>query len=168
VTLRQQRVLDELARRIEATHALEGAMVIGSFAAGTADDVSDLDLIVVVANGRFGEAWAARGELEGDETLVAWDAVDPAHPEIGAHKWLTMDMVLVECLLATPSSGVRLAEPFRVLAGDASLPDRLTRRPPIARAEVEAFAEELETAGRVHDVERAYHTLAKAIRAARN
>jgi hypothetical protein len=168
MTLRQEAVIARIALTVEAMPALEGAILIGSFAAHTADHVSDVDVIAIVAEGQFDEAWDGRSDLERCDALVAWDAVDPQHPEIGGHKWLTQDIVLVDCLLATPSSGVRLAEPFRVLAGDASLADRLTRRQTIARAEVESFADELEAAGHVHDVERAYHALAKTIRAARS
>ena len=168
MTLRQESVTARLAERIEASPVLEGAILIGSFAADTADEVSDVDVIVVVDEGRFNEAWEDRCDLEGSEALVAWDVVDAKHAEIGGHKWLTADIVLVDCLLATPSSGVRLADPFRILAGDVSLSDTLTRRPPIVRAEVEAFAEELEAAGRLHDTERAYHELVKTVRAARS
>ena len=168
MTLRQEAVIVRLARTVEAMPALEGAILIGSFAADTADEISDVDVIAIVSEGRFDEAWDGRSDLEASEALVAWDAVDPQHAEIRGHKWLTKDMVLVDCLLATPSSGVRLANPFRVLAGGSSLPDRLTRRQPIVRAEVEAFADELEAAGRVHDAERAYHALANTIRAARS
>jgi predicted nucleotidyltransferase len=168
MTLRQEGVIARFAGRIEASPVLAGAILIGSFAADTADEVSDVDVIVVVDEGRFDEAWEDRSELEGSEALVAWDVVDSKHSEIGGHKWLTADMVLVDCLVATPSSRVRLADPFRVLAGDVSLSDRLTHRQPIARAEVEAFAEELEAAGSVHDTERAYHALVKTIRAARS
>lgn len=167
MTLRQEGVIARLVQRVAAASALEGALLIGSFAAGTADDVSDVDVIVVVCEGQFDEAWNARQQIEGGEALAAWDGVDPKHAEIGGHKWLTRELVLVECLLATASSGVRLAEPFRVMAGDDALPGRLTRRPPIARVDLEAFARDLEAAGRVHDVERAYHALAEAVRAGR-
>ena len=133
---------------------LEGAIVIGSFAAGTAD-------------GRFEKAWAARRELEGAEALVAWDDTDPADPEIGARKWLTRDIVLVECLVATPASGVKLAEPFRVVAGGDALPCSLARRPPIACEDVDAFARDLEAASRIQGVERAYHALVETVRSGR-
>jgi predicted nucleotidyltransferase len=164
VTLRQEAVLDRLRGRIEAEDALEGALLLGSFATGSADELSDVDVLVVVAERRFDEAWAVRGRLEGDEAIAAWDDLDPARAEIGGHKWLTHDLVLVECLLATPSSGVRLAEPYSVLAGDASLPDRLARRDTFTRAELQAYASTRAEAGRLHEVEAAYGRLVDAVR----
>jgi predicted nucleotidyltransferase len=141
--------------------------LLGSLARGDGDELSDVDLIAVVAEGRFDEAWSARSELEGGEAIVAWDETEPDRPGIGARKWLTRDVVLVECLLATPSSGVRLAEPFRVLVGDAALPDRLTRRPPIERSELDAYVADREATGRgFHEVEHAYGALTRAVRRA--
>jgi hypothetical protein len=66
--------------------------------------------------------------------------------------------VLVECLLATPASGVRLAEPAAVLAGDRGLLDRFPRRPPVTRAEMAAHRVD------VHPVERAYDQLKETVR----
>jgi predicted nucleotidyltransferase len=166
--VRQQAVVERLVHRIEAAPAVEGALLVGSLARGEADDLSDVDLIVVVAERRFDEAWAARGELEGGEALVAWDDSDPDRPEIGARKWLTRDVVLVECLLATRSSGVRLAEPFRVLVGNPGLPHGVARRPPIERPELDAYVTEREATGRpFHAVEHAYAALTRAVRQAR-
>lgn len=84
--------------------------------------------------GRFADAWQRRTELRG-AALRAWD-VGP-RGLAGAHKWLTDDLVLTECLIAEPHS-FRLAEPFLVLAGDLAAVGGLQRRAPIARAEVEA------------------------------
>jgi hypothetical protein len=168
VTLRQEPVLERLRRRIAAEDALEGALLIGSFATQSADTLSDLDVIVVVAEGRFAQAWAKRERLESGEAIAAWDDVDPDHAELGARMWLTRDLVLVECLLATPSSGVRLAEPHRVLVGDLSLPGRLQRKEAVTREEVRTFAAARAEAGRVNDVEDAYHRLVDAVRAARD
>lgn len=166
MTLRQEPVLERLRRRVTAEDALEGALLLGSFATQSADALSDLDVLVVVAEGRFAESWAARERLEGDEAIAAWDDVDPDHAEIGGHKWLTRDLVLVECLLATPSSGVRLAEPYSVLAGDVSLPDRLRRRAEFTRAELREFAAARADAGRLNEVEAAYGRLVDAVRSA--
>ncbi len=165
MTHRHERVVKRLLGAVAAAPTLEGAILLGSLARGVGDEVSDVDLIVVVRDGSFDEAWAAREALHGDDALAAWDDLEPGRPEIGGHKWLSRDLVLVECLLATPSSGVRIAEPFRVVSGAASLPERLVRRPPIERADLTAYAQEREQAGRVHEVERAYSELARAVRA---
>jgi hypothetical protein len=162
--LRQEVTLGRLAERIGAEPALAGALLLGSLATRTADDLSDVDVLVVVSDGRFDEAWAARAELEGNDAIIAWDDVDPLRAEIGAHKWLTHDLVLVECLLATLASGVRLAEPYSVLVGDSSLPGHLERRAPFTRAELEKFAHERADAGRMHPVEAAYGELVRTVR----
>jgi predicted nucleotidyltransferase len=62
--LRQWPALVYIAERVEASPLFVGLLLIGSFAAGRADDVSDIDLVAVVAQGRFAEAWADRRELD--------------------------------------------------------------------------------------------------------
>lgn len=111
-----------------------GVLLLGSFAAGTADALSDLDLLLVAQDGRFNGVWQNRAAMHGP-ALRAWDLFAGDRP-IGAHKWLTGELVLVECLIAEPGSGVRLAEPFVLLSGPADLPERLTWREPIPRSEV--------------------------------
>ena len=161
-------VLERLSAHVAESPALEGLVLIGSLARGDGDDLSDVDLIVVVAEGRFDEAWSARRELEGGDALVAWDDLERGRPEVGARKWLTRDLVLVECLLATASSGVRLADPFRVVVGAAGIPDRFARRPPIERSELDAYVAEREADGLgFHEVEHAYAALTRAVRQAR-
>ena len=56
---------------------------------------------------------------------------------MGVHKWITRDLVLVECLLGEAGS-FRLAEPYKVVAGDATLADRLPRRQQLTHADVTA------------------------------
>jgi Nucleotidyltransferase domain len=164
---RQQKVLDRLTRRIEATPSLEGAFLIGSLARGEGDELSDVDVFVVVAEGRFDESWAARAELEGGEAIFAWDQLEAGRMNVGARKWLTTDVVLVECLLTTPSSGAKLAEPHRLLTGSSDLAGRIPQIPPIPRRELEEYAEEQREAGRTHPVQTAYDGLTRAVRAAR-
>lgn len=115
-----------------------GVLLLGSFAAGTADALSDLDLLLVVQDGGFDRVWKRRTGLHRD-ALLAWDHLAGDRP-VGAHRWLTSGLVLVECLIAEPASGVRLAEPFVRLSGPPDLPDRLVRREPIQRTEVDAGA----------------------------
>jgi hypothetical protein len=52
---------------------------------------------------------------------------------VGAHKWVTNDLVLVECLLAASDSGVRLAPPYRAVAGEPGLAERFTAAHPSSR-----------------------------------
>ena len=154
---RQWPALERLIERVEASPELDGAILLGSFAHGEVDALSDLDLLRVVPAGGFEAAWAARAALRGP-VVAAWDQRDPGFAEAGAHKWITGELVLVECLLATGDSGVRLAEPAVVLAGDPGLLDRFPRRPPITRAEVEADP------GKVHPIEQAYDQLKTSVR----
>jgi Nucleotidyltransferase domain len=156
---RQWPVLERLVERVEASPLLEGLVLVGSFARGQADPLSDLDLVVVAPEDGFEAAWAARGALHGGSALVAWDRRDPGFERAGAHKWLTRDLVLVECLLSTVSSGVRLADPAVVIAGDPGLLSRFPRRPPITRTEIREHPME------VHAIERAYDELKLAARA---
>jgi predicted nucleotidyltransferase len=156
--LRQERTLAALADRCARIEALEGAIVVGSFADGRADALSDIDLLLCVRPGRFDEAWASRDRLHVTGALAAWDDRRGGFPEVGAHRWVTADIVLVEALIATPGSGVLLAPPWRVLAGPADLPDLFPQRPPIDRGT------ELRAAS--HPVERAFDTLKLALREA--
>jgi predicted nucleotidyltransferase len=165
--LRQWPALMHVADRVAESAALDGLLLIGSFASGRADDLSDVDFIVVVGEGRFAEAWQQRVKLQTPDVLVAWDWPSPNGREAAGHKWLTRDLVLVECALWTPSSEVRLADPFVVLVGEESLGDRFARRPEISREELEEFAQERKDDGTMPEVERRYGELARAARAAR-
>ena len=162
--LRLWPVLAEAVGRIEARAELfEGALLMGSLVDGRGDDLSDVDLLAVVREGRFAAAWAARGELSAG-ALYAWDHVEGEDREVAARKWLTRDLIKVECLLATPSSGMRLAEPVAVVAGDPSVPDRFARTGPIPRDEIEAYAQDLRDTGKVHEIEARYGDLKTALR----
>jgi hypothetical protein len=157
---RQWPALERLRAHVEVTPALAGMILVGSFARGKVDPLSDLDVVLVVPDGGFDAAWAAREELHADAALVCWDQVDPGSEEAGAHKWITRDLVLIECLLATATSGVRLARPATVLAGDAGLAERFPGRLPVSADELAAEPR------RIHAVERAYDELKAAARAA--
>lgn len=124
-----------LAAAAADPHVL-GVVLIGSFAAATADEVSDLDVVLVVAEGEFDTAWQRRSSYSAD-ALRSWD-VGPFDAPIAAHKWMTPQLVLVECLFAPAGSGARLGEPFLVVAGAASVMDSLRRRGTIPRAEIDS------------------------------
>lgn len=153
--LRQWPVIEGLCARIESSPDLAGALLLGSFAGGSADALSDVDLIVVARGGRFDQAWRARDQLRGPDA-VAWfdDLVQPA-AEMGGHKWMTSDLVFVECLITTPTSGVRTTDDAVVVVGEADLKDELPKRPPIRRAEM---------TGGSWEVERLYDALKDALR----
>jgi hypothetical protein len=155
--LRQLTTLAALLDHITASSALDGAILLGSFAHGTPDAASDLDLIVCVRHGHFATAWQQRAALQVTGAMVWWDHHLIAG-QMGTHKWITNDLVLVECLLAAPDSDVRLALPHRVVAGGPELADRFTARPPIRGAELGID---------VHPVERAYDQLKEVIRSHR-
>lgn len=133
-----------------------GALLVGSMAAGTADAASDIDLIVCAHPGRFEQAWRHRNDLHAPGALICWDDGRQSDREIGAHRWVTTDVVLVEALFATPHSGVRVAEPWKVIAGDASVASLFPARPPIDRAEFDLAA--------AHPVDRAFTELKAALR----
>ena len=130
-SLRQWPILQALAGRVEELDAIDGLIILGSFTAGNPDELSDIDVWVVVARGGFQETWADRHRLA-DDSLVSWGS--HPEPDFGFHKWLTRDVVKVECCIIDPSSGSReLADPCIVLVGDRSLIDRFPR---ITRAEL--------------------------------
>jgi len=113
---------------------------------------------LIAPEGAFEQAWGYRTKLHITGSLASWDELHDETPEVGAHKWLTPDLVLVECLVSTPSSGVRLVEPFLLLAGPPDLPDRIARRKAISRSTMREAA---------HPVERAYDELKQAVRGTR-
>ena len=152
--LRQWPTIERLAGLAQA-HAsvFAAAVLVGSFAAGRADPLSDIDLILLAPDGGFGEAWARRHDLHGAGVLVEWDQPREGMPEVAGHNWVTDDLVVVESFFATPSSGFRLADPFVVLAGSVSAD--VTRRPPISRAEMTGWP---------HAVDLAYSTFKYVVR----
>ena len=150
-----------------ADPALDGLILIGSFAAGTADDLSDIDSVVVAAEGSFDAAWGARRGLDPSDALYAWDIRPDPTREVGGRKVITRDIVKVECLVATPSSGVRLADPFVVAVGDDSLGERFRRVPLIPRQELDEYAKEQRKAGNVPEVELLYSALMRELRSVR-
>jgi predicted nucleotidyltransferase len=143
---RQWPVLEETIDRAARIDLFDGVIALGSLADGEPDELSDLDLIAVAAPGRFEDAWAARAQLAGD-VLVAWEG--PADPdrEIRWFKWLTRDLVKVECGIAARGSR-ELAEPLAVLLGPPSLADGFPR---VDRATVKERAERLRKRQEVFD-----------------
>jgi hypothetical protein len=167
-TLRQWPTFAHVARRVAEAPTLDGLIIAGSFADGRADDVSDVDFIVVVAEGRFEEAWEQRAHLQPAGTLAAWDVRRDPGVEQGAHKFLTGDIIKVECGMSTASlPDDVLADPFAVVVGDANLGDRFHRIGPIPPEVLEEYAQKLREEGGVPEVETLYGQLVRAIRAAR-
>jgi len=147
---RQRRVLDDLAARVAASDLLDGLIVLGSVAAGTADAMSDVDALAVVRPGALDCAWEARLEVVG-AALVTWEGRDRSGP-LRWLKWLTPELVKVECGFLDAESGARaLADPFLVAAGDGSIVARFPRTTPDdvhARRAVQAASQ-----GRIVDPE---------------
>jgi predicted nucleotidyltransferase len=123
--MRQWSTLEATAERAANLDVLEGLILLGSFASGIADVLSDVDLIAVAAAGRFAEAWDARHRLS-EGSLVSWDHL--LKPEYRGHNWLTHDLVKVDCTVVDPDSGSKeLAEPFVVIVGPESVAERFPR-----------------------------------------
>jgi hypothetical protein len=152
---RQLRQLDLVTERLAEMPEVLGAILVGSLAAGTADACSDVDLLVRTRG--FDAGWGRRHDVHGDGALVCWDTGPAAGSEVAVHRWVTADMVLVEALFAGPAGGVRLAKPWRVVAGDAAVAASFEPRPPIDRAE---FSRE-----GAHPVDLAFDDLKNALRA---
>lgn len=152
--LRQWATVERLAGYAESYPSVFAAVIlVGSFAAGTADPLSDIDLMLLAPDGGFGAAWARRHDLHSTGALASWDQPRAGMPEVAGHNWVTDDLVMVETLFATPSSGFRLAEPYVVLAG--TIPAAVVRRGPIPRSEMTGWP---------HAVDLAYSTLKYVLR----
>ena len=111
---RQWSVFQATIRRAAELDVIDGVIVLGSFAKGDPDELSDLDLMAVTAPGLFQDAWARRHQRASD-ALVTWEESGSENPtrEIGWFKWLTRDVVKVECGIVDATSGSKdLAEPF--------------------------------------------------------
>ena len=134
-TLRQEAVLRAIVERASLVESIDGVIVIGSFAAGRADALSDLDLVLAASPDRLDEAWEARRSIAGDVFLM-WEPHPNHHSELRWVNWLTHDLVKVECGVAAPGSK-ELAEPFLLVAGSPAVVERFPRVAPdvvVARA----------------------------------
>jgi nucleotidyltransferase-like protein len=138
-----------------------GLVLLGSFARGDADELSDVDFIVFVTEGRFAGAWEQRHLLH-PKDAACWDYERPPDREVAGHRWLTNDLVLFDGLIATPS-GTRVADPLHVLVADATLRGQLVKREPISDPEKEERKDEIT----LHEVEQLYGRLKLAFRAQR-
>lgn len=166
-SLRQWPLIVHAAERAAALPQLDGLLLLGSFAAGRADPISDVDLVAVVAEGEFDAAWGHRRDLQTPGTLYEWDVRVESDGDAASHKWITQDIVKVECGFADASrSAMQLAEPYAVLVGDASVARRFPPLQPISSDVLEAYAQELRDKGMVPEIETIYGELRKALRAA--
>jgi len=165
--LRQWPLIVHAVQTAESMSELDGLLLLGSFAAGRADQISDVDLVAVVADGRFHDAWARRREFETAGTLYSWDVQVASDGDAASHKWISQDIVKVECGFADATrSRMQLAEPYAVLVGDESVATRFPPLEPIPPDVLEAYAQELREKGMVPDVETAYGELRRALRRA--
>jgi hypothetical protein len=165
--LRQWPIIAHVSERVGSMPEFDGLILVGSFAAGTADEISDVDFIAVAADGQFRAAWERRSELETEGALFVWDVVvDPALDD-GGHKWITRDVVKVECGIVDPARGdTPLAPPYAVIVGDPAIADRFPAMQPIPHEVLEQYAQKLRDAGLVPEVETCYGELRRALRAA--
>jgi hypothetical protein len=159
--LRQWPRVVELAQAVRSPPFL-GVVLLGSFARGEADDLSDVDFIVFAAEGEFHAAWEQRHSLHPADASC-WDyARPPGGRDVAGHRWLTTDFVLFDGLIAT-LSGTRVGDPMHVLVGDEALSNRIVEREPITDEEREQRKDELT----LDKVEGLYGQLKLALRAHR-
>ncbi|MEJ7791250.1 MAG: nucleotidyltransferase domain-containing protein [Gaiellaceae bacterium] len=164
--LRQWPLIAHVAERVREHPDLEALILIGSFAKQSADEASDVDMVVAVSEGRFENAWADRHLLSPPDSLVKWDIRPDPEREIGSHRFLSRNVVKVEILLATPSSGFQLADPIAVVGGDESVVERFPRIPPIDPEVLRQYAQALRDDGVLPEVELRYSDLMRTIREA--
>jgi len=119
---RQWPAIESVARCADSMKRVDGIVLVGSFAAGSADELSDVDIWVVAAPGQLAVAWRNRHELA-QEAFATWEDASR-----GSFKWLTRDVVKVDCTVLDPAEAmVELAEPSVVLVGEPTLVDRFAR-----------------------------------------
>jgi hypothetical protein len=156
--LRQWPRILELAEAA-ATPPFLGVVLLGSFARGEADDLSDVDFTVFAAEGAFEAAWQQRHRLHPPDASCWNYPRPPGNRDVAGHRWLTNDFVLFDGLIATPS-GTRLADPIHVLVGDEGLTAQIVRGEPLTAAEEHERKDEVA----LHEVERLYGQLKLALR----
>jgi predicted nucleotidyltransferase len=162
-SLRQWPTLAAIALHAKNHPEVDALLALGSFARASADEASDLDLVVVVSEGSFDRVWAERGDFMPPGTLAWWDQTEDVGPEERVRKFITRDVVKVELVFATGRS-FALAEPYAVLVGDPSVTERFSLRPPITERELEAYAQERIASGAAPEVEVRYGELMRALR----
>jgi predicted nucleotidyltransferase len=154
--------LEELIRRVDESDDYEAAVLLGSLARGEGDEFSDIDLLLVVRDDCWQQAWAKRHRLSSN-ALYVWDELAPGR-ELAKHAWLTRDFVLVECPHTTRAGGHRLADPFVVIAGNPAATNMLPRRSVISGEELQQHVDERDAAGTSNEVQRRYDDLVRALR----
>jgi hypothetical protein len=148
--LRQWPHIRQLAEAATAPPFL-GLVLLGSFARGHADDLSDVDFTVFAAEGRFDEAWRQRHRLH-PPNAACWDYPRPAGDrDVAAHRWLTSDFVLFDGLIA---------DPMHVLVGGENLARRIVKRAAITAGERDQRKDEIT----LHEIETLYGQLKLALR----
>jgi Nucleotidyltransferase domain len=160
--LRQWPRIVELADAVSSPPFL-GIVLLGSFARGEADDLSDVDFTVFAAEGHFDAAWEQRHHLH-PVHASCWDYPrPPGDRDVAGHRWLTSDFVLFDGLIAAPS-GTRLADPMHVLVGDEVLTRQIVKREPMSGEEKHRRKDEIT----LHELETLYGQLKLALRAHRS
>lgn len=162
-TLRAWPELDRLARVAESLRdVLAGGVLIGSFARGSGDNLSDIDFIAVAHPGHWHAAWEVRRRLSAG-ALVTFDRFEEGAVGVAGHSWLTDYLVKVECLVAEPGA-MRIAGDAVVVVGDASLLDGFSRAQPFTREAIKQYASELRETQALEPVEQAYDDLVALLR----
>ena len=164
---RQWPHINDIRDRARELPGYRAMILIGSFAAGNADDLSDVDVIVALEDGAFAAAWARRASLRPTDVLHHWDIRGEEMREVAAHNWFTRELVLVECVFATPRGGLRLAGPFAIFDGDPAAAEGFARREPIARTELDEYNEQLRNEGHLPESHLQYGDFIRALRADR-
>jgi hypothetical protein len=138
-----------------------GLVLLGSFARGEADELSDVDFIAFVAEGEFERAWEQRHRLHPVDAWCWGYPRPPGDRDVAAHRWLTRDFVLFDGLIATPT-GTRVADPMHVLVDREDLRRHLVIREPIASTEQTERGDQIT----LNEIERLYGELKRALRRA--
>ena len=132
--------LRAVSTAIRANPSCTGAAVVGSLASGTADELSDIDLVVYVL---AGAASRVMGELRGiSGSASAVVKVEGAHDEHSQYeKAVRSDLLSYEIHVIEPATRFRLRAPYIEVANrDSYLESRQTQHKPIGREHQTVFA----------------------------
>jgi predicted nucleotidyltransferase len=126
----QARTLAALVRRLRRDPRIEAVILVGSLAAGQADALSDIDLLVMVRPSDFPAVWRTRRKLAREAVHVVHASEETGgRPDVGTYRVLTADRIAVELALFAKGSAFRLGTPYRLLFGKTSALEGMPRLP---------------------------------------
>ncbi|SDR55060.1 Nucleotidyltransferase domain-containing protein [Paraburkholderia fungorum] len=137
-TTRQMALLERISAALEASPSCIGAVVVGSFAKGNADRVSDVDLVVFCSDGAENSLISSiEQQITQSDIFIKFDGIhDPKSP---FQKLIFEDFTSIEFHVISPDTELILEQPFvQIVNRDRCLESRASSR--LASAEHDTMA----------------------------